>query len=72
MSEPNFDINASADRPTPPSRWRALARSNKNAATILRASGASAEVVATFTAASSEANGVAAALDELAKAKKAL
>jgi hypothetical protein len=64
------DINTSAEVASPPSRWRALARNNQNAATILQASGATDEVIATFTAAAREANGVAAALDELAKTKE--
>ena len=45
-------------------RWQALARDNENAASILRDSGATAEVIAVFTAAAKEAAGVAEALDE--------
>ena len=49
---------------TPPDRWRALALNNENAASILRGSGATAEVIAVFMAAAKEAEGVAAALDD--------
>lgn len=49
---------------TPPDRWRELARNNENAASILRGSGATAEVIAVFMAAAKEATGVAEALDE--------
>lgn len=51
-------------RLTPPDRWRTLAHNNENAASILRGSGATAEVIAVFMAAAKQAAGVAAALDE--------